>query len=127
MILLKAIFSGFWSFLSGGGLDRILSTVDKHVDAQTDKERIKAHVTEVYLRNRADFMQAGGFVLMLLFAVPLAFWFAAVCVYSVFWCLECAYPQEWSIAALPAPLDTWAGGIVMSIFGVIGLSRFSKK
>lgn len=115
------------AFLSGGVLDRVLSSVDKHVEAQTDKERIKAQIIQTHLQNRAGFMQAGGFVLMLLFAVPLAFWFAAVCVYSVFWCTGCAYPQEWTIAALPAPIDAWAGGIVVSIFGVVGVSRFARR
>ena len=71
-------------------------------------------------------MRSGGFVLMLLFSVPLAVWFAAVVVYSILWCAGCAYPQEWTIAALPPPLDAWAGAIVVSIFGVVGLDRFRR-
>ncbi len=63
---------------------------------------------------------------MLLFAVPLAIWWAAVLIYSVLWCAGCAYPQDWTIAALPPPLDDWAGLIVMAIFGVIGLDRFRR-
>ena len=64
--------------------------------------------------------------LMMLFAVPLAFWWGAVLVYSVLWCRACAYPQTWSIAALPAPLDQWAGLIVLSIFGVLGIDRLKR-
>lgn len=114
-------------WLTSGPLDRILQTVDNKIDAETDKEKIKGDLIQTYYRTRADWMQAGGFVLMLLFAVPLAFWFGAVVVYSVFWCQACAYPKAWSIAALPAPLDQWAALIVASIFGVIGVTTWSRR
>ena len=113
-------------WLTGGALDRVLSTVDKRISAGTDREKLKADVIREHYRTRADFMRAGGFWLMLLFALPLAFWWAAVLVYSVFWCAACAWPQAWSIAALPAPLDEWAGLIVMAIFGVLGIDRLRR-
>lgn len=112
--------------LTGGALDRVLDTVDERIKAETDRDAIKAKLLTEHLRSRGDFMRAGGFVLMLLFAVPLAAWFSAVVIYSVLWCAGCAYPQEWTIAALPPPLDEWAGVIVVSIFGVIGLDRFRR-
>ena len=112
------------NFLGGGILDRALDTVDRKIAAETDREKIKGDIVREHYRNRADWMRSGGFVLSLLFAVPLALWFGAVVLYSILWCQGCAYPQDWSIAALPAPLDDWAGGIIISIFGVIGVSRF---
>lgn len=113
-------------WLTGGVLDRILSTVDKRIDAETDREALKAEIIKRHYDNRADWMSAGGFWLMLIFAAPLAIWWAAVIVYSILWCAGCAYPQTWNIAALPPPLDDWAGAIVIAIFGVIGVSRFKK-
>lgn len=121
--LIKAVFG----WLGGGALDRILDTVDNKVQAGTDRERIKADIITAHYKSRAGVMQAGGFWLMLLFAAPLAFWFASVCVYSVFWCQGCAYPQAWSVAALPSPLDQWSAQIIIAIFGVAGLTRFARK
>lgn len=114
------------NLVGGGLLDRVLDSVDRSMDAQTDKERLKADIIRTHYETRPGFMKAGGFVLMLLFAVPLAMWFSAVLIYSVFWCQGCAYPQPWSIAALPPPLNDWAGGIVLAIFGVIGVQGVKK-
>lgn len=112
-----------FNLLANSLLGRVLETVDRKIAAETDKEAIKGEIIKEHYRTRSDWMRSGGFVLMLLFAVPLAFWFASVVVYSVFWCAGCAYPQEWTIAALPPPLDEWAGLMVVAIFGVLGLSR----
>lgn len=113
-------------WLTGGVLDRVLTTVDRKISADTDREKLKADIIMEHYRQRADWMRAGGFWLMLLFAVPLAFWFASVALYSVFWCARCAYPQAWVIAALPAPLDEWGWLIVVAIFGVIGVERLKR-
>jgi hypothetical protein len=113
-------------FLSGGVLDRVLDTVDRRIEVEENRDKIKADILRTHLATRADFMRAGGFWLMLIFAVPLALWWGAVIVYSILWCAGCAYPQDWTIAALPAPLDEWAGAIVVAIFGVVGLDRFKR-
>jgi hypothetical protein len=113
-------------WMSSGVLDRVLDTVDRRIEAETDREAVKGEIIKEAYRQRADYMNAGGFTLMLAFAVPLAFWFAAVCLYSILWCQGCAFPQGWTIAALPAPLDEWAGIIIVSIFGVMGVSRLRK-
>lgn len=120
------IFRALFGWLGSGPLDRILSTVDRKIEAETDREALKAEIIKTHYATRADWMRAGGFWLMLIFALPLAVWFGAVCVYSILWCAGCAYPQDWTIAALPPPLDTWAGGIVISIFGVVGVSRLRR-
>ena len=114
------------NWLTGGVLSRALDTVDRKIAADTDREKLKSDLIIEHYRQRADWMRAGGFWLMVLFAGPLALWWGAVLLYSILWCQRCAYPQDWSIAALPAPLDEWAGLIVLAIFGVIGLDRFKK-
>lgn len=114
------------NFLGGGVLDRVLKTIDAKIKNDTDREKLKTDIILKHYETKADFMNAGGFYLMLLFAVPLAFWYTAVILASVFWCAGCAYPQEWTVAALPSPLNEWSGLIVMSIFGVMGLSKLRK-
>lgn len=114
------------SLLTGGALDRVLDTVDRHVEAETDKVKLRADIIRTHYETRPDFMRSGGFTLMLLFAVPLAVWFGSVIVYSMLWCAGCAYPKEWIIAGLPSPLDEWAGAMILAIFGVIGLQGLRK-
>lgn len=114
------------NLLTGGLLDRVLNTVDRKIANDTDREKLKADIIIESYRQRADWMRAGGFWLMVMFAVPFAFWSGAVAIYSVFWCARCAYPQPWVIAALPPPLDEWGWMIVVSIFGVIGIDRLKR-
>lgn len=120
--MIRAVLSA----LSAGLLDRVFATVDRKIAAETDREALKRDIILEHYRTRADFMRAGGFWLMLIFALPLAFWWAAVLVYSVFWCAGCVWPQQWSIAALPRPVDEWAGAIVLAIFGVLGIDRLRR-
>ena len=114
------------NWLTKGAMDRALGTVDKYIDSQTDRERIKADMVQSYYTNRASWMQSGGFWLMLLFAVPVAVWFGAVTLYNLLWCARCVYPQTWTIAAYPPPLDEWAGWIVIACIGGAGAFAFKK-
>lgn len=118
---------GLLRWFLAGPLDRILTTVDRRVASETDRERIKGEIVRTYYRNRGDWMRAGGFWLMLLFAAPLAVWHAMVIYDSAFGCADCIFANDWTVAALPAPLDEWAGLIVVSIFGVLGVDRLRGR
>jgi hypothetical protein len=113
-------------WLTGGVLDRVLDTVEKRIDSQTDRERIKADLIKTHLQTRADFMNAGGFWLMLIFAVPFGVWWAMVIYDTTFGCADCLLANDWTVAALEPPLDEWAGWIMLSIFGVVGVSKLRK-
>ncbi|MBR9765710.1 MAG: hypothetical protein GYB53_19855 [Rhodobacteraceae bacterium] len=112
-------------WITGGALDRVLNTVDRKIAAESDRERIKADVVMEYYRSRAGWMQAGGFWLLAAFGGVVLFHFGAVAIYSVFWCADCAWPQPWTIAALPAPMDEWEGWIVLACIG--GAGAFAWK
>lgn len=116
LTLLTKFASWGLSFITGGSISRILDTIDKRVDNETERERIKTQAVESYVNAQAQVLTGRGWWFPLFFIIPLGAWFASVCVYSIFWCQRCAYPQSWSIAALPAPLDQWSGVIVSSLF-----------
>ncbi len=103
-------------WLTGGPLDRILASVDRSIDNQTERERVRAEAVIAFVEAQAGLANSRQWFFPLFFLVPAGFWFGAVCVYSVLWCRACAYPQDWTIAALPPPLDQWMGVIVASLF-----------
>jgi hypothetical protein len=121
--MLKLIFG----WLTGSTLDRILASVDSKFDNDTERARIHASVAEEYAKAQVALLSGRGWWFPLLFIAPLGFWFAAVCVYSVVWCANCAFPQTWSIAALPRPLDEWAGAIIGSLFVAKGLGEIVAR
>ena len=55
----------------------------------------------------------------LLFVLPLGLWWCAVIADSVF-------AFSWNVAALPAPLDEWAGIIMASLFLVDGMKGVAR-
>lgn len=122
------------SWLTGGGLqgalDRALDTVDRRIEADTDREKIKsdliATMATEHMRSRGAWLAAGGFWLLAAFALPVILHFGAVVVYSIFWCAACAFPKPWSIAALPPPMDEWQGWIVMASIGGLSLLGLRK-
>lgn len=119
--------SGFlaWlgNFLTGNLVGRVFDTIDKKVESEADREKLKADVMRTWLQNRVSL----PWYVDALFIAPLAFWWASIIVYSMIWCSNCAFPQGWSIAALPDPLNEWAGWIIMSRFGVGAVSQFVRR
>ena len=110
-------------WLTGGLIDKTLGLAEKYVDSKTDQESIKAEIIKSYYNTRSSWMNSGGKWVVYAFAIPLAVYYGSVILYSILLCKGCLYPQTWTIAALPAPLDEWSWLIVVSIFGVIGLKR----
>lgn len=104
------------SWLLSGPLDRMFKTVDNAVDNETTREQIKSDLAKTYLTSQVAILTGRGWWFPLLFLLPAGFWFSAVCVYSVLWCKGCAFPRDWTVAALPPPLDQWMGAIVGSLF-----------
>ncbi|MEX3008757.1 hypothetical protein [Hoeflea sp. TYP-13] len=100
-------------WLTGGTLDRILDSVDHKVDNETERERIKADIIKTHMQAQASLLVSRTWWFQLFFVIPLGIWFAAVVADSLF-------HFTWNVAALPPPLDTWAGWIVSSLFLVDG-------
>ena len=105
-----------FGWLTGGTLDRILKTVDTKISNDTTREAVKADLVADYMKAQVAILTGRGWWFPLFFIAPLGMWFASVCIYSMLFCARCAFPQSWSIAALPAPLDEWSGIIIGSLF-----------
>lgn len=114
--ILSSIFGGIGGWLLKGPLDRILQSVDKAGDNATEREKIRVAAVTEYVRAQTAILTGPGWWFPLFFIIPLGVWFASVCIYSMLFCRLCAFPQTWTIAALPPPLDEWSGVIVTSLF-----------
>ncbi len=113
---MMALLGLLFNWLSAGPLDRILSSIDKHTDATTDREKIRSEAVTQYVQAQVSIANSKQWWFAALFVIPAGFWFGSVCLYSVIFCRTCVLPQTWSIAALPSPLDTYMGYIVTSLF-----------
>jgi len=111
-----SILMSILGWLASGPLDRIFKTIDTSIDNETKREDIKTRAVESYLSAQVAIMTGRGWWFPLLFLVPAGLWFASVCLYSVLFCRGCIFPQTWTVAALPPPLDQWMGAIVGSLF-----------
>lgn len=110
------ILATILGWITSGPLDRLFKTIDTSIDNETERERIKADLAKSYLSAQVSVLTGRGWWFPLLFLVPAGLWFASVCIYSVLFCKACIFPQTWSIAALPPPLNDWMAAIVGSLF-----------
>lgn len=122
----------------GGVVDKALDHLERRAELQNDRERLRQLTTVELAKSAvaeaqimADFnaaklrvpwfwLFAGAFLSLLLL------WFGSVVIYSIFWCKSCAFPQPWTIAALPPPLNDWAGRMIAWLFFVgtgVGVAR----
>lgn len=108
-------------------LSRILKSIDNKVDNETERERIKSEVTKTYFQTQAQILTGPGWWIPILFVIPTAIHYGAIVFYSMLWCQGCAYPQSWSIAALPAPMDNWEGIIILSYFALAAYNKSRSK
>lgn len=123
MLFLKWIGQAFLRVFTGGTLDSILDTINKRMDSETEREKVKADVTKKWIEAQAGLLVGRTWWFQLFFVIPLGVWWTAVILDSIFrW--------EHDIAALPYPLDEWAGWIISALFIVDGgkalLGRFKK-
>ena len=110
------ILMSILGWLAKGPLDRLFKTIDNSVDNETRRDEIKADLAKSYLSAQVSVLTGRGWWFPLLFLIPAGLWFASVCLYSILFCKGCAFPQTWTIAALPHPLNDWMGAIVGSLF-----------
>ena len=112
------MFLTLFKWLTSGPLDRILTTVDRKMDNETERQKVTASVVQRYVEaeseNRQAAMQSRVFWWVWAgFAAPLAFWFGAICLDSVFL-------FSGQIADLPPSVKPYASQIFAAVFGTGG-------
>ena len=120
--------SALLGFLAGPLLAALVKAFESRVAARSEAARIsadlaaqairgeieaRAHARAVLIAEQGHFLSAARLG-RLLFVLPLGLWWSAVIADSVF-------SFDWDVAALPPPLDDWAGGILLSLFLVDGV------
>ncbi len=89
-----------------GEQDKLRSDIAiAHMKAAIDETRIMADLNKSKLEHRIFWW------FLALFIVPLGIWWTAVLADSLFY-------FDWDVAALPAPLDQWAGDMIKWLFYV---------
>ena len=115
----------------GGIIDKTIGYLEKKADRESERDRLKTQIAIEHIRAAVDetriMAEFNGAKLehqmfwwfLALFIVPLGLWWTAVIADSLF-------HFEWDVAALPRPLDLWAGDMIRWLFyvgsGVTGLA-----
>lgn len=120
---------GQWavSLLTGGSLEKILDVINQKMSDDVKREELKAEVTETWIKAQSSLLVGRTWWFQLFFVIPLGIWWTSVILDSIL-----VYFDWWGhrTAALPSPLDSWAGWIISALFVVDGskavLGRWSK-
>jgi hypothetical protein len=92
-------------------------------NTQLEVDKINADVEKNKDQIKGAILGKGAYWFQLFFVIPLSLWFSGVVLYSLLWCKDCIYPQPFTIAALPPPLNDWAGAIIAFLFLTKGGGR----
>lgn len=114
-------------FFTGGSLESILATIDKGMDSDVEKEKVKAEITKKWIDRQAELLVGRTWWFQLFFVVPLGIWWSSVILDSIM----LSFPW-WThrTAALPDDLQVWATSIISALFLVDGakavIGRYKK-
>lgn len=125
--------SALLSFVAGPLLAALLRLAEARLQGASEGEREAAGLAREAIRAEMDARAQARAVLVaegehllsaarlgrLLFVLPLGVWWCAVIADSLF-------SFSWNVAALPAPLDDWAGAILASLFLVDGMKGVAR-
>lgn len=108
----------------GGMVDKAISHLERRAELQNDREKLRSQTTVELAReavkeaqimadyNRAKLAFPWFWLFAALFLVPLAAWWSAVILDSIF-------DFSWSVADLPTPqMQEWAGDMIRWLFYV---------
>lgn len=126
---MTALFAFVLKLLSGPLVDRVVGYLETRAKLEGNRDKLRAEIEIETIRQGVQIAaimasaetaryQVGWYWLFVgIFIVPLALWWAAVILDSIF-------RFTWDVAALPAPLDEWAGTMIAWLF-LIGSARLA--
>lgn len=103
-------------FLADRDNARIAAMNDSERRAYEDRQNARAAATEVRLATAGHWEQR-----VITVAIVLPF---VVHEWLVAW--DTMWPQPWSVEKWPPPFDDWGGTILLSYFGVVGLTGAAR-
>lgn len=124
-----------WTFVSwlgasalklftGGSLDSILNTINKNMDSEVEKEKLKADVTKKWIEAQAALLVGRTWWFQLFFVIPAGIYWTALLFVS-------AFPfMGWTVHRMPGFAEEIYFMIISALFIVDGgkalLGRFGK-
>lgn len=126
--MIGGLLRGLWRWLTGGGITALVDAYAAKKDSALERDRLEADIikarieAEIEGRRNATEIRKGtaGFwemrLISFVVAAPFALHAGAVG-------LDTTFRFGWSVPAYPPPFDEWEGAILLSFFGVYGLSR----
>lgn len=103
------------------GIEKWFGYKSQKSDDKVKLRKIEADKQKALTNARAYVLGQGAWRFQKMFLVTLLLYWGSVILYSMLWCQNCIIPYagldyEWTIAALPAPFDGWANGMMLFLF-----------
>lgn len=121
------IFTGLFKWLSGGVIQKGFDTIDKFIESETDKERLKKELLQTHIRTRAEVMRTRAFWLVFAAGLPFIYHAGWVAIYSVHFHQNGMWPKDWDIAALPSTYLDYQWLAIATWLGVLGVLGWRWK
>lgn len=109
-------------WLSSSKITKLAQAFEARQNAETEKDRIAAEVEIARIQSTQN---RGSLIDLLAFlaGLPLVLHLGCVALVSAF---PGTFP-DWTVHALPGPMDEWQGEIILALFGLSAVSRFSRR
>lgn len=116
--------AGFLRLFTGGSLDTILDTINKKMDSEVEKEKLKADVTKKWIEAQANLLVGRTWWFQLFFVIPAGLYWTALLFVS-------AFPVVgWEVHRLPGFAEEIYFMIISALFIVDGgkalMGRFKR-
>lgn len=119
----KWIGQGVLQVFTGGTLESILTTIDRGMDNEVEKEKVKADVTKKWIDAQANLLVGRTWWFQLFFVIPAGLYWTAL--------ILAQFPfLGWTVYRMPGFAEEVFLGIISALFIVDGgkalLAKFNK-